>query len=57
MSNFHTLPVISFGVSDDDEDHHQADNNCDFDETVKLLKKLRTENPDVLYMMYAEIDA
>lgn len=57
MSNFHTLPVLAFGISDDDEGHHEADNNRDFDDTVKLLEKLRTENPTVLYIMYAEIDA
>lgn len=56
MSAVHILEVVSFGISDDDEGHHEADDSLDFIKTLVLLKKLRTENPDVVYAMYAEID-
>lgn len=54
---FHTLPVVKFIVCDDDEETHEADNNRDFEESAALLNRLREENPDVLYTLYAEVEA
>ena len=54
---FHTLPVVKFVICDDDECTYEADNNRDFQESDALLNRLREENPDVLYTLYAEIDA
>lgn len=52
------LPVVSFVICDhDNEEMHEADNNRDFEETDALLNRLREENPDTNYTMYAEVDA
>lgn len=57
MRNFVRVPVNGFMVCDDDENVHHADNTLSFADTNKLLQKLRTENPDIEYTMFAEIDA
>jgi hypothetical protein len=54
---YYTLPIVKFLVCDDNEGTHEADNNRDFRETDALLNKLRGENPDVAYTLYAEVDA
>jgi len=57
MSNYQTVPVVEYLISDDDEGITHADNTTSFDETDTLLQKLRLENPDITYTMFAEIDA
>lgn len=57
MSNYQTVPVIEYLISDDDEGINHAENTTSFEETDALLQKLRAENPDVTYTMFAEIDA
>ena len=54
---FHSLPVVKFVICDDDEGTHEADNNRDFEESDALLNRLREENPDVAYTLYAEVEA
>lgn len=56
MSNYQTVPVIEYLIGDDDEGITHADNTTSFDETVTLLQKLRLENPEGAYTMFAEID-
>ena len=51
------LPVKGFIVCDTDENVHEADDTTSFDQADDLLNKLRLENPDSVYSMYAEIDA
>ena len=57
MSNYQNVPVVEYLISDDDEGITYADNTTSFDETNTLLQKLRLKNPDITYMMFAEIDA
>ena len=56
--NWHaaTLYVKSYLVGDDDENIHVADNPQSFDNTVTLLLKLRAENRDTTFTMFAELD-
>lgn len=56
-SSWETLLVSRFGISDEDEMVHEADNPRSFDETSALLEKLRKDNPDVGFMMFAVLDA
>jgi hypothetical protein len=57
MSNYQTIPVVEYAICDSDEDMHYAEDRNSFDRTDELLHKLRSENPDVEYTMYAEVDA
>lgn len=57
MSNYQSIPVIEYMISDTDEGMHHADNRNSFEQTDELLQKLRDDNPDVEYTMFAEIDA
>lgn len=57
MSIYQTVPVIEYLISDDDEGITYADDTTSFDKTDTLLQKLRLENPEITYTMYAEIDA
>ncbi len=54
--NYQTVPVITYLICDDDEGIIHADNTTSFDETDTLLQKLRLENRDITYTMFAEID-
>jgi hypothetical protein len=56
-SSWETLLVLSFGISDEDEGVHEADNPRSFEQTSALLEKLRAENPTLGYAMFAVIDA
>ena len=53
---FSTLPVVKFIICDDDGKRHEADNNRDFEGTYALLNRLREENQEVLYTIYAVVD-
>lgn len=56
MSSTQIVPVVKYFIGDCDENIYEADNPQSFDETNKLLQKLRLESPEVIYTMYAEID-
>lgn len=56
-SAWETVLVSRYGISDEDEGLHEADNPRSFDETSALLEKLRAENPDLGFTMFALIDA
>lgn len=57
MSKYHSIPVVEYMISDSDEGIHHADNRNSFEQTDELMQKLRADNPDVEYTMFAEIDA
>ena len=52
-----TIPVVKYFIGDSDEGIHEADSPQDFDGSCALMERLREENPDIIYTLYAEVDA
>jgi hypothetical protein len=57
MSDFHTLLVTDFFIADDDENIYYAENTSSFEDTTKLMDRLREENICKGYTLCAVIDA
>ena len=53
---FYTLPIVKFIICDEDEGTHEAFNNQDYDASLALMARLRKENPNLDYELYAEIE-
>lgn len=57
MSQFVTVLLWCYCISDGDDNWHHPDNPLDFDEADALLTQLREENPGKEFTLFAEIDA
>lgn len=51
------LVLIEFVICDDDENVHKAEDSTSYQATLALLAELRSESPDVTFILYAKLDA